>query len=55
MSLVMLNERDDSRGWSFVVHSFDPLGAPCRGLEWIGKVLCFARNLVLLNSMMLTV
>src|ERR1700730_3762482 len=28
------------------VHPFDPLSAPCGGPEWIRKVLCFPRNLV---------
>src|SRR3954466_14368111 len=28
------------------VHPFDPLSARCGSHEWIGKVLCFPRNLV---------
>jgi hypothetical protein len=28
------------------VHPFDPLGAPCWSKEWIRKVLCFPRNLI---------
>src|ERR1700691_622603 len=28
------------------VHPFDPSGAPCGSHEWIRKVLCFPRNLV---------
>src|SRR5476649_920943 len=28
------------------VHPFDPLSAPCGSHEWIRKVLCFPRNLV---------
>src|SRR4249920_656265 len=28
------------------VHPFDPLSAPCGSHEWIRKVLCFPRHLV---------
>src|SRR5579863_3819774 len=28
------------------VHPLDPLSAPCGSHEWIGKVLCFPRDLV---------
>src|ERR1700688_3462632 len=28
------------------VHPFDPLSAKCGSREWVGKVLCFTRNLV---------
>jgi hypothetical protein len=28
------------------VHPFDPLSTPCGSHEWIRKVLCFPRNLV---------
>jgi hypothetical protein len=28
------------------VHPFDPLSARCGSHEWIGKVLCFPRNLI---------
>src|SRR5258707_15101941 len=36
----------NSRASRLCVHPFDPLSAPCRSHEWIGKVLCFPRNLV---------
>src|SRR5271155_4005363 len=36
----------NSRASRLCVHSFDPLGARCRSHEWIRKVLCFPRNLV---------
>src|SRR5258708_37101088 len=29
-----------------LVHPFEPLSAPCGSHEWIRKVLCFPRNLV---------
>src|SRR5271156_6085728 len=28
------------------VHPFDPLSSRCGSREWVGKVLCFPRNLV---------
>src|SRR5215472_9508905 len=31
------------------VHPFDPLSAPCGSHEWIREVLCFPRNLVVLE------
>src|ERR1700693_2433662 len=36
----------NSRAWRLCVHPFDPLSAPCGSHEWIRKVLCFPRNLV---------
>src|SRR5215469_2715170 len=35
----------NSRTSTLCVHPFDPLSAPCGSHEWIGKVLCFPRNL----------
>src|ERR1700692_1042402 len=35
-----------SRASRLCVHPFDPLSAPCGSHEWIRKVLCFPRNLV---------
>src|SRR5271165_1762918 len=34
------------RSSGLCVHPFDPLSAPCGSNEWICKVLCFPRNLV---------
>src|ERR1700756_1914904 len=39
----------NSRASRLCVHPFDPLSAPCGSHEWIRKVLCFARNLVVLE------
>src|ERR1700682_605880 len=36
----------NSRASRLCVHPFDPLSAPCGSHEWIRKVLCFPRNLV---------
>src|SRR5579864_5073801 len=36
----------NSRASSLCVHPFDPLSAGCGRHEWIRKVLCFPRNLV---------
>src|SRR3984885_7007745 len=36
----------NSRSSRLCVHLFDPLSAPCGSHEWIRKVLCFPRNLV---------
>src|ERR1700685_3592039 len=36
----------NSRVSRLCVHPFDPLSAPCGSHEWIRKVLCFPRNLV---------
>src|SRR5580704_2587334 len=42
MAVSLANSRA-SRLW---VPPFDPLSAPCGSDEWIRKVLCFPRNLV---------
>jgi len=34
------------RAWRLCVHPFDPLSASCGSHEWIRKVLCFPRNLI---------
>jgi hypothetical protein len=39
----------NSRASRLCVHPFDPLSAPCGSREWIRKVLCFPRNLVVLE------
>src|SRR5579864_3573835 len=36
----------NSRASRLCAHPFDPLSAPCGSHEWIRKVLCFPRNLV---------
>src|SRR5208282_6947467 len=36
----------NSRASRLCVHPFDPLSARCGSHEWIRKVLCFPRNLV---------
>src|SRR5271156_4207887 len=36
----------NSRAPRLCVHLFDPLSARCGSREWIRKVLCFPRNLV---------
>src|ERR1700686_1303857 len=36
----------NSRASRSCVHPFDPLSAPCGSHEWIRKVLCLPRNLV---------
>src|ERR1700676_2231649 len=36
----------NSRASRLCVHPFDPLSAPCGSHEWIRKVLCFPRKLV---------
>src|SRR6476646_9414588 len=37
----------NSRASRLCVHPFDPLSAPRGSHEWIRKVLCFPRNLVI--------
>src|SRR4029077_9440350 len=37
----------NSRASRLCAHPFDPLSAPCGSHEWIRKVLCFPRNLVI--------
>jgi hypothetical protein len=39
----------NSRAPRLCVHPFDPLSARCGSHEWIRKVLCFQRNLVVLE------
>ena len=39
----------NSRASRLCVHPFDQLSAPCGSLEWIRKVLCFPRYLVILE------
>jgi len=41
-----LGSRANSGASRLCVHPFDPLSAPWGSHEWIGKVLCFPRNLV---------
>src|ERR1700720_3037853 len=36
----------NSRASRLCVHPFDPLIAPCGSHQWVRKVLCFPRNLV---------
>src|SRR5579863_929379 len=39
----------NSRASRLCLYPFDPLSAPCGSCEWIRKVLCFPRNLVVLE------
>src|SRR5271170_670996 len=39
----------NSRASRLYVHPFDQLSPPCGSHEWIRKVLCFPRNLVVLE------
>src|SRR5579863_4425324 len=39
----------NSRASRLCLYPFDPLSAPCGSHEWIRKVLCFPRNLVVLE------
>jgi hypothetical protein len=39
----------NSRASSLCVHPFDPLTTRCGSHEWIREVLCFPRNLVVLE------
>jgi len=39
----------NSRALRLCVHPFDPLSAECGSYKWIGKVLCFPRDLVALE------
>src|ERR1700688_3100581 len=44
--ISVLDNYANSRASRLCVHPFDPLSAPCGSDEWIRKVLCFPRNLV---------